>query len=136
MDAFKEKFEDLKALNKQNSLVDFITTLFVMATKACTVKDIPHGFIVAGIKNINNLRYPVFDKIISTWQRNPMVEDCKNIENNMDTITHESCKFGHISKEVYDCIGIARDIDSMDHEVMRDATISQESYQSTKCLTH
>ncbi len=54
----------------------------------------------------------------------------------MNTIIHESCEFGHISKEVYDFLIIVRDRDSMGREVMRDATISQESYQCTKCLTH
>jgi hypothetical protein len=66
-DAFKEKLEDLKlALNKRHSLVDFISTLSVMATKACTVKNIRHGFIKAGMIDINNLQYPVLNKIIST----------------------------------------------------------------------
>ncbi len=64
------------------------------------------------------------------------MEEYKNIKNNINTIIHESCKFGHISKEVYDRIGIARDRDSMGREVMQDATFSRESYQHTKCLTH
>ena len=83
-----------------------------------------------------NLRYPVFDKIIATCRWNPSVEEYKNIEINMTTILHESLEYGHISEEVYDCIGIARDRDSMGREVLHDATISQESYQRTKCLTH
>jgi hypothetical protein len=86
--------------------------------------------------DINSLQYPVFDKIISTCRRIPSVEEYTNIENNMNTIIHESCKFKHISEEVYDRISIARDRDSMGREVMRDAKFSQESYQCTKCLTH
>jgi hypothetical protein len=136
-DAFKEKLGDLNlAPNKRHSLVDFISTLLVMATKACMVKNIQHGFIKAGMIDINNLLYPVFDMIISTCQWIPSVEVYKNIEKNMNTIIHESCKFGHISKEVYNHIGIARDRESMGREVMQDAAISQESYQRTKCLTH
>jgi len=86
--------------------------------------------------DVDNLRYPVFDRIISTCRRNPSMEEYKNIENNMDIIINESYEFGHISEEVYDRLGIAKDRDGMGREVMRDATISQESYQRTKCLTH
>ncbi len=64
------------------------------------------------------------------------MEEYKNIENNMNTIIHESCEFGHIFEEVYDHLDIVRDRDSMGREVMWDATISQESYQRTKCLMH
>jgi hypothetical protein len=39
LDAFKEKLEDLYLVpNKRHALIDFISTLSVMATKACTVK--------------------------------------------------------------------------------------------------
>jgi hypothetical protein len=137
LNAFKEKLDDLTlAPNKRHSLVDFISILSVMATKPCTVKNIQHGFIEAGMIDVDNLRYPVFDRIISTCRRNPSMEEYKNIENNMDIIINESYEFGHISEEVYDRLGIAKDRDGMGREVMRDATISQESYQRTKCLTH
>ncbi len=65
-----------------------------------------------------NLRYPVFDKIIANCRRNPSVKEYKNIENNMNTFVHESCEFGHISKEVYDRLNIVRDRDSMGCEVI------------------
>jgi hypothetical protein len=137
LDAFKEKLEHHNlAPNKRYSLVDFISSLSVMATKACTVKNIQHGFIKAGMIDAENLRYPVFDKIIATCRWNPSVEEYKNIENNMNTIIHESCEFRHISKEIYDRLNIIRDKDSMGCEVMRDAKITQESYQRIKCLTH
>jgi hypothetical protein len=137
LDAFKEKLEHLNlAPNRRHSLVDFISSLSVKATKACTVKHIQHRFIKAGMIDAENLRYPVFDKIIATCRWNPSVEEYKNIENNMNTIIHKSCEFGHISKEVYDRLNIVRERDKMGHEVMRDATITQESYQRTKCLTH
>ncbi len=61
----------------------------------------------------DNLRFPVFDRIIATCRRNPSTEEYNNIENNMNTIIHESCEFGHISEEVYDRIGIPRDRDKI-----------------------
>jgi hypothetical protein len=137
LNAFKEKLQDFNlALNKRQSLINFILTLSVMVTEACTVKNIQHGFVEKGMINDDNLRYPVFDKMIATCRRNPSVEEYKNIENNMSTIIYESCEFGHISEDVYDHLNVMRDRDSMGREVVRDATISQESYQHTKCLTH
>ena len=45
LDAFKEQLVYLNlASNKRHSLVDFISTLSVIATKACTVKNFQHGF--------------------------------------------------------------------------------------------
>ena len=93
--------------------------------------------------NINTLRLSVGGrtdarKIFTQYSgiSSCSVGSTNNIENNMNTIIHESCEFGHISEEVYDRIGIPRDRDSMGREVMRYVTISQESYQRTKCISH
>ena len=92
LNVFKEKLDDLTlAPNKRHSLVDFISILSVMATNACTVKNIQHGFIEAGMIDGDNLRFPVFDRIIATCRRNPSTEEYNNIENNMNTIINESC---------------------------------------------
>jgi hypothetical protein len=84
----------------------------------------------------NNLRFPVYDKIIATCRRNPSLEEYENIEKNMPMILNHSFEFGHISDDIYDKLGIMQDHDKMGRKVMRDASISQESYQQTKCLTH
>jgi hypothetical protein len=126
MDVFKDKLEYLNlASNKRHSLINFISTLSVMATKACTIKNIQHGFIEAGMIDGDNLHFPVFNKIIVTCWQNPSVEEYKNIENNINTIIHETCEFGHICEEVYNGLNIIRDRDSNGCEVMGDATISQ-----------
>ncbi len=93
LDALKEKLAYLNlASNKRHSLIDLISTFSVMATKACTIKKIQHGFIKAGMIDGNNVRFPVFDKIIATCRWNPSVEEYKNIENNMNTTIHEACE--------------------------------------------
>jgi hypothetical protein len=122
---------------QRHSIVDFISILSVMATKACMVKNIHHEFIEAGMIDINNLQYPVFGKIISTCRRISSVEEYKNIENNMNTIIHESCEFGHISEEVCNHIGIARDRDSMSCEVMQDHNFTRKlsTYQMPNSQT-
>ncbi len=137
IDTFKNKLYVLRLpSNKTKSLIDFISTLSAIATKVCTVKNIQHGFMEAGLFDGNNLRFPVNDKILATCRRNPSLAEYENIEKNMPTILHHSCEFGHVSDDIYDKLGIIRDRDKMGHEVTRDATISQESFQQTKCLTH
>ena len=46
------------------------------------------------------------------------MEEYKNIENNMNAIIHETCKFGHICEEVYHGLNIIRDRDSNGREVI------------------
>ena len=128
LDAFKEKLEYLNLpSNKRHCLIVFISTLSVMTTIACTVKNIQHGFIQAGIIDGDNLHFPVFNKILATCRRNPSIEEYKNIERNMDKIMCESCEFGQISEDIYEALDIVRDRDSMGREVLWDATIAQES---------
>ncbi len=136
--AFKEQLnDDLNlAANKMKSLINFISTLSEMATKACSVKNIQHGFIMTGQIDGLDMRFPVFDTILSTCRQNPKKEEYENIEKNMTNILYHSSEYGHISEDKYDQMGIVRDRNSMGCEVMRDATISQESYQRTKCLSH
>jgi hypothetical protein len=126
--AFKEQLnDDLNlAANKMKSLINFISTLLEMATKACSVKNIQHGFIMTGQIDGLHMRFPVFDTILSTCRRNPKKEEYEHIEKNMTNILYHSSEYGHISKDVYNQMGIVRDRDSMGCEVMRDATISQE----------
>ncbi len=55
LDSFKEKLEHLNlAPNKRHSLVDLISSLSNMATKVCTVKNIQHRFIEAGMIDAEN----------------------------------------------------------------------------------
>jgi hypothetical protein len=66
--AFKEQLnDDLNlAANKMKSLIDFILMLSEMTMKACSVINIQHGFIMTGQIDGRNMRFPVFDTILST----------------------------------------------------------------------
>jgi hypothetical protein len=125
--AFKEELNDdlNHAANKMKSLIDFISTLSEMATNASSVKNIQHGFIMTGQIVGRNMRFPVFDTILSTCRQNPKKEEYEIIENNMTNILYHSSEYGHISEDVYNQMGIVRDCDSRGCKVLRDATISQ-----------
>ena len=47
-----------------------------------------------------NMRFQVFDTILSTCRQSPKKEEYENIENNMTIILYHSSEFGHISEEV------------------------------------
>jgi hypothetical protein len=83
--AFKEQLNnDLNlAANKMKSLIDFISTLSEMATKACSVKNIQHGFIMTGQIDGRDMRFPVFNTILSMCRQNPRKEEYENIQKNM-----------------------------------------------------
>jgi hypothetical protein len=77
--AFKEQLNDdiNLAANKMKSLINFISTLLEMAAKACSVKNIQHGFIMTGQIDGSKMRFPVFDTILSTCRQNPKKEEYK-----------------------------------------------------------
>jgi hypothetical protein len=136
--AFKEQLNnDLNlAANKMKSLIDFISMLLEMATKAWSVKNILHRFIMTGQIDGTNMCFPVFGTILSTCRRNPKKEEYENTEKNMTNILYHSSDYGHILEDVYNQMGTVRDCDSTGCKVLCEATISQESYQCTTCLTH
>jgi hypothetical protein len=76
IDAFKNKLDDLcLPSNKTKSLIDFISMLSAIATKICTVKNIQHGFMEAGMFDGDNLRFPVYDKNLAMCRQNPSLVD-------------------------------------------------------------
>jgi hypothetical protein len=79
-----------------------------MATKACSVKNIQHGFIMTGQIEGLHMRFPVFDTILSTCGRNPKKEEYENIEKNMTNILYHSSEYGLISEDLYDQMGFGR----------------------------
>ena len=137
-DAFKSgELSFIKmAENKKRALIDFLSVIPTIATKACTVDNIRRGFITAGIIDDKRKRYPVFNRILSTCRRDVQVTEYKCIVDNFHRIINEACEKGIVSEEVFEEIGIIKDSDSTGNTVLRDAEISQESRQRTKCLTH
>ncbi len=138
IDAFNKQLNDDLNLppNKMKSIINSISALSEMATKACSVKNIQHGFIMDGLIDGINMCFPVFDTIISKCWQNPKKEEYENIEENMTNILYQSSGYGHIADKIYGQMGIVSDRDSMGSEVLHDATISQKNYLHAKCLTH
>ena len=130
----------LKVLNlnskKKSSLIDFISTLPELATKAATRGNILHGFYESGLIDRTKSRYPVLLKVIGTCRSTLPKEVYQSVIDNFTHLYRTMMEHGRIPEDVFDGLGFPRDKDVYGHEVLRAAGISQESYQRSKCLTH
>ena len=128
-------FLSLKS-TKKNALIDFLSVLPDIATRACSKDNIKHGFIQAGIIDEDLNRYPVFNKILATCRQQPTLEEYHTVLETFPEFIEIMDKFGHIDEEQFDVRGIKMDKDINGQDVFRTAGIAQESFQCSKCLTH
>ena len=128
-------FLSLKS-TKKNALIDFLSVLPDIATRACSKDNIKHGFIQAGIIDEDLNRYPVFNKILATCRQQPTLEEYHTVLETFPEFIEIMDKFGHIDEEQFDVRGIRMDKDINGQDVFRTAGIAQESFQRSKCLTH
>ena len=74
------------ASNKRKALVDFLSNVPAMSTRAVTSDYIQEGFITPGVIDSTHRRYPDFDRILSTCKRDPTIEEyqlCKDTFNEL-----------------------------------------------------
>ena len=121
---------------KRGALIDFISVLPEMATKAATRDNIIDGFVETGLIDKKQLKYPVLEKILATCKKSIPRDIYDKFIDNFPRLFSIMLEKGHISEEVYDDMDFPRDMDVHGREVRRDATISQESQQRCKELTH
>ena len=118
------------------SLIDFISTLPELATKAATRGNILHGFYESGLIDRTKSRYPVLLKVLGTYRSTLPIEVYQSVIDNFTHLYRIMMEQGRIPKDVFDDLGFPHNKDVYGHEVLRAAGISQESYQRYKCLTH
>ena len=132
--------EALKVLNlnakKKTSLIDFISTLPELTTKAATRGNILHGFYESGLIDRTKSRYPVLLKILGTCHSSIPKELYQKVIDNFTYLYNVMMEQGWIPEDVFSDLDFPQDKDVSGCEVLRTAGISQESYQQSKCLTH
>ena len=132
--------EALKVLNlnskKKSSLIDFISTLPELATKAATRGNILHGCYESGLIDQTKSRYPVLLKVVGTCRSTLPKQLYQRVIDNFAHLYRIMMEQGSIPEDVFDDLGFPRDKVVNGNEVLRAAGISQESYQRSKCLTH
>ena len=105
----------LKVLNlnskKKSSLIDIISTLSELATKAATRGNILHGFYESGLIDQTKSRYPVLLKVLGTCRSMLPNEVYQSV---IDNFTHlyrimmEQCR---IPEDVFDDLGFPHNKD-------------------------
>jgi hypothetical protein len=132
--------EALKRLNlkpkKEASLVDFISVLPEIATKAATRNNIVHGFIACGLIDKDEMKFPVLDKILGTCRTSIPKEHYDRLIANFGLLYNTMLEHGRIDDELYYELGFPKDLDANGKEVIRDAGITQEWLQRSKWLNH
>jgi hypothetical protein len=135
--AFKEELKSLNLSDKKlRALVDFISVLPELATKAATRGNIIHGFHQSGIIDEEVHRYPVLHKILATCRSSIPKELIEKIEYHFDYLYKLVLDEGRIPEHVFDELDFPKDKDANGNVVLRNAGISQESFQRSKCMTH
>ena len=110
--------------NKKRALINFLSVIPTIATKACTVDNIRRGFITAGIIDEQRKRYPVFNRILSTCRRDAQVTEYKCIVDNFHRTINEASEKGIVSEELFDEMGVVKDC------------CSRERYQILNTIYH
>ena len=123
--------EQLNCLNLKDrtkrSLIDFISCLPEMATKAATRSNIMHGFYECGLIDKDKSRFPVITKILSTCRSSISKDVYDKMINNFPLLYKTMLEQGQISDEVFDSLGFPKDTDVHGNEISRDAGISQKA---------
>ena len=132
---FYDKRLSLKP-TKKNEIIDFISFVPAMTTKAAIYDNINCGFKENGMIDRKTNRYPDFNNILATCRMNPTKEEYALCVNSFSYLFDICQKKGHVADDVFESLGFPMDRDVDGASIRRDATITQEPRQRAKCLTH
>ena len=97
--------------NKRHAHVDFLSNILAMATRAVTMEYIQHGFMAPGVIDDTFCRYPDFEKIIGTCNRNPSQREYNLCGESFDKLFDIVLRDGHVSDNVFEECYFPLDID-------------------------
>jgi hypothetical protein len=117
-------------------LIDFITCLPEILSKAATPHNIEVGFLAAGVIDNESHSVPDFEAIIATCRRTMSTTEYDNCFAQFPVLYQFMAEHGHIPDEIFEGCGLPVDLDMEGMERRRDAGISCEPYQRSKCLSH
>ena len=122
--------------SKRNAIIDFVCSIPEISIRAMTRNNIVHGFLENGMIDRQFVRYPDFNKLLSTCRTNPTKDEYDLCIKAFPILYKYCAEHGHIPDKIYEDLGFPLDKDPFGRIVKRDATITQESRQREKCLTH
>jgi hypothetical protein len=127
--------------NKTEALLDYLSCLPQMLTKAVSVNNLQKGFRENGMLSRNcysqtPYAFPCFDSMLSTCRKVMPIEIRNLCKEHFPTLVATAIKNGHVHEELYDNLGFPMDQDVEGNPVPKNQGISQEHRQRAKCLTH
>ena len=122
--------------SKEHSLIDFISSIPAMSSKATTFEGITHGFLEGGYIDKQYMRYPDFDKILATCGTDPTKEEYELCERMLPSVIEKYLQDGHVDDNTFESMGFPIDKDETGKVVRRECTVTQEARQRCKILTH
>ena len=142
----KKRLEDAFAqLAKENGLrlkkVKVLVNYFAKQPQVISRSHVPdniiHGYVANGMLDPTKNRVPVFNNIIGTIRRVPLLKEVDLCKKTFRTLMAYSYHHGmrYIPDSVFIQLGFPKDTNAFGEEKVRAAGISQENQQRCKCLT-
>jgi len=129
-------------VTKKNALVDFLSCLPQMLTKAAKRSNIAHGFVANGLvgdeaTHSSEYGFPDFDLMLDTVRQEVTQEEYQLCRSTFSGLFQFQMKNGHAEETEHNRLGFPMDKDPSGQEVSKDhTTVSQESQQRAKCYNH
>lgn len=138
---FVKLFTDLKDIlclrtMKKNALIDILTCLPGIVTKAAPKDNIQEGFVEGGMLDEKTKTCPDLYAILATCRRHLTKEEERLVYSSFPELLRYHLNHGHIPDIEFERLGFSVDLDVNGVEVRRPAGISCESYQRAKTLSH
>ena len=122
--------------SKEHSLIDFVSSIPAMSSKAMTFEGITHGFLEGGYIDRQHMRYPDFDKLLATCRTDPTKAEYELCEQMLPELVAKYLEKGHVGDDTFELMGFPADKDESGKVVRRESTVTQEARQICKILTH
>ena len=143
MQGFEEMMDKGLNLNliKRKALIDFLSCIPEVLTKAATRSNIVHGFVSNGLvgdERSYNSKFAMadFKLMLSTIRRDVTTTEYELCKSTFAELFKIQLENGFVSESEYDRLGFSQDMNVAGEEVLKTATVSQECRQRAKNLSH
>ena len=120
----------------EKALLDHITVLPSIITRAATPENVTKGFTLNGTVDVKTKAWPDFNAILKTCRRTISKEEEKLCKDKFAELYKYACEYGNIPDEKWYQLGFPVDKNSKGEDVLRNVGISCENHQRAKHLSH
>ena len=95
--------------SKKNSLVDFISSVPEIVTRAVSKENCRSGFVATGFVDSKFKKYPDFDCLLATCRTSPKIVDYERCKTHFEELFHKCHEEGHVSDADFERLGFPQD---------------------------